>query len=92
MILQLCGLQRSDLMFRKSCLLLLLLLVSILPFSSFADETENFSRQRSTSTTFSYVGDATEVILRGEWDWPIETTLTENSGIWSVDMDLTAGM
>jgi len=92
MILQLCGLQRSDSMFRKSCLLLLLLLVSILPVTSFADEAENFSRQRSTSTTFSYVGDAAEVFLRGEWDWPMETPLTENSGIWSVDMDLAAGM
>jgi glycosidase len=43
-------------------------------------------------TVFSWSGTATTVELIGEWDWNEVTTLTEDSGVWSAEIDLDAGI
>ena len=67
-------------------------MISLIPISSFADESNEFSRQRASTTEFTYIGDASQVILRGEWDWELETPLIEDSGMWSVELELSEGM
>ena len=43
-------------------------------------------------TVFSWSGTATTVELIGEWDWNEVTTLTEDSGVWSAELDLDEGI
>lgn len=43
-------------------------------------------------TVFSWSGTATTVELIGEWDWNEVTTLTEDSGVWSAEIDLDEGI
>ena len=44
------------------------------------------------NTVFSWSGTATTVELIGEWSWDEVTTLTEDSGIWSAELDLDEGL
>jgi len=44
------------------------------------------------NTVFSWSGTATTVELIGEWSWSEVTTLTEDSGIWSTELDLNEGI
>ena len=44
------------------------------------------------NTVFSWSGTATTVELIGEWNWSEVTTLTEDSGIWSAELDLNEGI
>ncbi|MCS5538009.1 MAG: alpha-amylase family glycosyl hydrolase [Candidatus Poseidoniaceae archaeon] len=77
---------------RRALLLLLLLLCVSIPVGIADDDGTTFSRQRSLTSTFEYSGTASEVILRGEWDWELETSMVHENGIWSVEMEIDAGM
>ena len=44
------------------------------------------------NTLFSWTGAATTVELIGEWNWSEVTTLTEDSGVWSAELNLDEGI
>ena len=44
------------------------------------------------NTVFSWTGAATTVELIGEWNWSEVTTLTEDSGVWSAELNLDEGI
>ena len=44
------------------------------------------------NTVFSWTGAATTVELIGEWNWSEVTTLTEESGVWSAELNLEEGI
>ena len=77
---------------RRALLLLFLLLCVSIPVGIADDGASSFTRQRSLLSTFEYSGSASEVILRGEWDWELETPMVQENGVWSVEMDVEAGM
>ncbi|HJM40595.1 MAG TPA: alpha-amylase family glycosyl hydrolase, partial [Candidatus Thalassarchaeaceae archaeon] len=50
-------------------------------------------RTRSTQTTFTWVGEATDVQVSGEWDnWAERTDFSEIDGEWTTSLELDAGM
>ena len=44
------------------------------------------------STVFSWSGTANTVELIGEWNWSEVTTLTDDSGVWSAELNLDEGI
>ena len=77
---------------RRALLVLLLFLCASIPVGIADDAETSFSRQRSLVSTFEYSGVASEVILRGEWDWELETPMIQENGVWSADLELDEGM
>ena len=73
---------------RRALLVLLLFLCTSIPVGIADDAETSFSRQRSLVSTFEYSGVASQVILRGEWDWELETPMIQEIGVWSVDLEL----
>ncbi len=71
-------------------MVLLLLFVTGTPMLS--ADVEAAEARSSTGTTLTYIGDATTVQLAGEWDWSERLTMTNNSGVWTVDVELPEGL
>ena len=71
-------------------MVLLLLFVTGTPMLS--ADVEAAEARSSTGTTLTYTGDATTVQLAGEWDWSERLTMTNNSGVWTVDVELPEGL
>ena len=44
------------------------------------------------NTVFSWLGTANTVELIGEWNWSEVTTMNEESGVWSAELDLDEGI
>lgn len=71
-------------------LILMMLIVMFSPLSS--NDAKASGHTPSTMTTFSFKGFATEVFVAGEWNWSDQIPMTEQNGVWTVDVELQEGL
>ncbi len=78
---------------RKSVVLVLVLLATLIPLFSSSAEDPSPIRQRTADTEFTWSGTATTVQVSGEWDdWQVRTNLSEAEGEWTTLLSLDPGM
>ena len=68
---------------RRAIFLVALLLAMSIP---------NVQAEGEEGVLFTWVGSASTVELKGEWDWDQTIAMTESGGIWSTTVDLEDGL
>ena len=68
---------------RRAIFLVALLLAMSIP---------NVQAEGEEGVLFTWVGSASTVELKGEWDWDQTIVMTESGGIWSTTVDLEDGL
>ena len=78
-------------MFKQVSVASLFFLVLLSPLVSVSADNPEIDYQTG-DTMFTYTGTATSVEVIGEWNWSITTTLTEDNGVWTSEVELDEGM
>ena len=68
---------------RRAIFLVALLLAMSIP---------NVQAEGEEGVLFTWIGSASTVELKGEWDWDQTIVMTESGGIWSTTVDLEDGL
>ena len=68
---------------RRAIFLVALLLAMSIP---------NAQAEGEEGVLFTWVGSASTVELKGEWDWDQTIAMTESGGIWSTTVELEDGL
>ncbi|MAF93049.1 hypothetical protein CMO85_00110 [Candidatus Woesearchaeota archaeon] len=77
---------------QRGALFLSFLLMAVVATPMLSHEASATDGRSSSATTLTYTGEAQTVQLVGEWDWGTPLNMTNNSGTWSVDVELNEGL
>ena len=77
---------------RRAALFIVFILVAVVCTPLLSNEVMAADGRSSTGTTLTYDGSAQAVQLVGEWDWNTPLNMTNNSGTWTVDVELEEGL
>jgi len=77
---------------RRTALFIVFILVAVVCTPLLSNEVRAAEGRSSTGTTLTYDGSAEAVQLVGEWDWNTPLNMTNNSGTWTVDVELEEGL
>ena len=77
---------------KRGALFMMFVLLAVVCNPVLANDARAADGRSSSATTLTYVGSAQSVQVVGEWDWQSPLEMSNNSGVWSVDVELDEGL